>query len=57
MRSSAGAHPTTTMTPVIMATPIAMGSHSGTRGGPYCRAAAPSDCTANDSTTHSAAPC
>jgi hypothetical protein len=56
MRSSAGAHPTTTMTPVITATPVAMGSHNRARGGSYCRAAAPADCTANDSTTHSAAP-
>jgi len=57
MRSSAGAHPTTTMTPVIMATPAAMGSHNGARGGPYCRATSPSDCTANDRATHSTAPC
>ena len=57
MRSSAGAHPTTTVTPVIMATSVATGSHNSAGGGPYCRAAAPSNCTANDSTTYSATPC
>lgn len=57
MRSSAGAHPTTTMTPVIMAVPVAMGSNNGTGRGPYCGAASPSNCTANDSATHGTASC
>jgi hypothetical protein len=57
VRSPAGAHPTTTMPPVIVATPmpVAMGSYNGTRGGSHCRAASASDRTANDSTSHGAA--
>ena len=52
VRSPASAHPTTTMTPVIMATPmpVAMGSDDGTRGGSHCRAASTSNGTTDDST-------
>jgi hypothetical protein len=45
------------MTPIIMGTPVAMGSHNGTGGGTNCRAASPANCTANDGTTYSAASC
>ena len=40
-----------------MATSVATGSRNSAGGGSYCRAAAPSNRTANDGTTHSAAPC
>lgn len=56
MRSSAAAHIATTMTPVIMAMPVPLviGPYNGTRGGPHCRAASASDCTADDGASHSA---
>jgi hypothetical protein len=59
MRSTAGAHPTTTMTPVVMATPmpLAMGSYNGTRGRSHCCAASTSNRSADDSPTHGAASC
>ena len=49
--------PTSTMTPVIMTTPmpVAMGSYNRTRGGPRCRPASACDRSTDDSTSHGAA--
>ena len=59
MRSSAGAHPATTMAPVVMTAPmtLTMGAHNGTRRRSHGRAATASDCTANNRTSNGATSC